>query len=170
VKRTTAVTILAILLFNSAGFYVYYAAQLQNIRHEMREALKYLPDNELQLFKFTKEVFEQAKVDEHELKINGKMYDIARVENRKGLLYVFCRHDEKEDNLIKLLHHVVTAPVKHDSDSLPHVISQYLSLVYIVPDCSPWIFAWPTDDRVAIPFQFVSKVFQAVIDSPPPWQ
>ena len=64
---------LVILLVNGTGFYVYYILQLRIIKAEMRQALKLRPDNELEILNLSQKQFENALVEEDEIRIAGKM-------------------------------------------------------------------------------------------------
>lgn len=102
-KRIAALLFLAIFLLNMAGVYVYFIARLYDIKAEMRLALKAKPAEELEVLELTVDGFQQARVDEHEIELNGNMYDIARIEKQGNHLVIYCLHDEAEDNLLSLL-------------------------------------------------------------------
>jgi hypothetical protein len=168
VKRCYAAVILVIMLFNGAGFYIYYALHLRQIRMEMREALKYLPENELEIIKLSHEQFFEAKVEEHEVKVGGKMYDIARVLTMNDSLYVYCLHDEKEDNLIAFLDHVSSVPCNQNS-SIPAALAKLIVISYDVPANNFDVEVEISPSRPFTPYQFNHKNFCKSLISPPPW-
>lgn len=124
---------LLILLANGAGFYVYYVIQLQQIHQEMRTRLKYLPDSELEVLVLTRAQYEEAKVEEHEVKVEGKMYDIARVQTSGDVVKIFCLHDEKEDDLLALLAELISKPMK-DQSSIPLAVMTFITMSFILQD------------------------------------
>jgi hypothetical protein len=130
-----AIVMLMILLANGAGFYVYYSLQLRQIRVEMRQALKLLPDHELQVLTLTRTEFEEALVEEDEVKVKGKMYDIARIQAEGDVITIYGLHDEKEDNLFALLREIIGKPIK-DRSAMPSQVIQFLSLNFILSSTS----------------------------------
>jgi hypothetical protein len=131
-KRFPALLILAILVVNAAGFYIYFVIQLNQIRSEMIHTLKFLPDDQLTILKLAKEEYEDSRVDEHEVKVNGKMYDIARIEVKGDTLIIAAMHDEKEDNLMALLGEIISKPLKSDQP-VPSAVIQFITLSFILP-------------------------------------
>jgi hypothetical protein len=120
-----------------AGCYVYFMTRLSAIRIEMREQLKLLPDDQLTRLILTKQEYLTAKVDEHEVKVNGKMYDISRVEQHGDQILVYGIHDEAEDNLLTFLEEMVTRSA-NDKKPIPTQLSQLLTLTFILevePKC-----------------------------------
>src|SRR5687768_14442658 len=102
----------AILAVNGTGFYVYYFLSLQNIRREMRERLKLTADEELEILTLVAEDYKQAIADDHEVKVNGKMYDVARIKTLGDSVVVYCTHDEKEDDLLAFAAAIFSMPLK----------------------------------------------------------
>lgn len=114
-----------------AGCYVYFITRLTAIRIEMREHLKLLPEDQLIRLTLTKEEYRSAKVDDHEVIVNGKMYDIARVEQHGNQILVLGIHDEAEDNLLTFLEEMV-ARSTNDKKPIPTQLSQLLTLTFIL--------------------------------------
>lgn len=119
------------MLLNGAGFYIFYFHQLHSVKREMRQALKRLPDDKLERIVLPSASFQDALVEEDEMRWNDRMYDIARIQKRGGDIVVFCLRDQKEENLIDFIGAVLTNPLKL-SDVPPSVV-QFLSLSFIVP-------------------------------------
>ena len=156
-----------ILLVNGSGFYVYYIFQLRQIRTEMREALRSRPDSELEVMTLTQAAFEDALVEADEMKVNGKMYDIARVERDGVNVKIYCVHDEKEDSLFALLQEVIGKPLK-DRANMPPVIVHFITLSFLVPGCE-LIFQ---NDGIPVvgssAYRLPEIIFQNRIPTPPP--
>jgi hypothetical protein len=121
----------SILLVNSAGFYVYYIFELQRIRTEMREQLKFLPEHELDVLDLSQNEFIEAQVEEHEVMVDGKMYDIARIESVGGRIKVFCVHDELEDNFLALFAELVSKPIE-DTSSIPTTVVAFIQMSFVL--------------------------------------
>ncbi len=159
--------LLSILAVNSAGFYIYYVLQLRQIHAEKREQIKRLPDDALQILKLTASEYQKARVDEHEVKVDGKMYDISRVEIKDNSVWVYCLHDADEDNLIALLAKVISVPLK-DKSSMPVSILQFLSLSFIT---SNHTIDFYNSSKIVVPktgYQLPLSTYVQSINLPPP--
>jgi hypothetical protein len=166
VRKAAAISILSILLINTAGFYVYYIVQLRQIRTEMRQALQLRPDDQLEVLRLTKKKYTEVRVDEHEVKVNGKMYDIARMKISDDSVIVYALHDEKEDNLLALMGEIISKPLK-DRSSMPVEIVQFLTLLFVQPQSATDFFSVKAGILVS-EYQFSIQVATPVMDSPPP--
>lgn len=91
-----------------------------------------MPEESLTKLVLTEPEYIKSKVEEHELKVNGRMYDIARIQVHNGTVTVWCLHDEAEDNLLAFLDAVSTR-AHGDSAPVPPSIQQFLSLTFLVP-------------------------------------
>jgi mRNA-degrading endonuclease YafQ of YafQ-DinJ toxin-antitoxin module len=165
-KKIIGIAFLVILLLQVSGSYVYFIVRLSGIRQEMREQLKDKADDELTLLTFTHDEFKIKKADDHEVKVNGKMYDIARVEVKGDQVLVYALHDEAEDNLLTLLNEMVKRSEK-DKKPVPHSLLHLITLQFVVfENVSPKIFGiWInhiTSYRACI------RTFNTPIETPPP--
>jgi hypothetical protein len=120
------------MMLNGAAFYVYYAVQLNRIKTTMREKIRNQPESELQKLIVSRAEFENGLVDDHELRIKGRMYDISRVRYLDDTVIVLCLRDEKEERLVAFISALVSAPF--ENDELPSSITQFLTLIYLVPE------------------------------------
>lgn len=165
-KRSLCILFLGILLIQVSGCYVYFIARLTAIRIEMREQLNHLPDDQLTLLTLTTEEYQKAKVDDHEVKVNGKMYDIARLIVQKDRVLVYAIQDEAEDNLLSFLDEIVKRST-NDKKPVPSQLVQLLTLIFL-----PTENQLPVNSSVA--FIHATKytqsylAFARLIDSPPP--
>lgn len=165
-KKIIGIVFLAILLLQVAGSYVYFIVRLSGIRQEMREQLKGKPDDELTLLTFTHEQFKNSKVDDHEVKVNGKMYDIARIEVRGDQVLVYALHDEAEDSLLTLLNEMVKRTEK-DKKPVPHSLLHLITLQFVVfENVTPTIFGIWIDHITS--YRACIKSFNSPIETPPP--
>jgi hypothetical protein len=115
-----------VFLLHFTGFYIYFVLRLSEIHQEIRSQLKELPTEKLQIIKLSKREFQKAKEGDGEVKVDGKMYDIARIEviNENVLLYVI--HDEAEDNLLSFLDEVLKN-ASRDKKQLPSGVFAFIS-------------------------------------------
>lgn len=130
-KKYTAVVILALLAFHLAGSYVYFIVRLGEVRMTMREKLAELPDEALDVVVIPRPAFRSDWLAEREMKWEGKMYDIARVEWSATTVRVFCLHDKDEDGLLNFLSAIVETS-RQDTRQTPAAVIQFTSLKYVV--------------------------------------
>lgn len=130
VKRAAVIFLLMLLLIQVGGCYIYFVGRLAAIRTEMREQLKYLPEEQLTRFQFTEAELKKAWVEDHEIKVAGKMYDIARITHQHNFIVVLALHDEAEDNLLAFLSEMVSRSA-NDKKPVPIQIEQLLTLSFL---------------------------------------
>ncbi|MFM8744027.1 MAG: hypothetical protein ACKODM_11990, partial [Cytophagales bacterium] len=106
-KKLFSIGLVSLFLLHFAGVYTYFGVRLMAIRQEMRLLLKATPDEKLELIQLTKSDYQKSLQEEDELELNGKMYDIARVEVKEGIYFVYALHDVAEDNLLGFLNEVL---------------------------------------------------------------
>lgn len=133
----------------------------------MRALLATLPDEELELIILTPEEFKQARVEEHEIKVNSNMFDVARVVEKDSKLFVYGVYDEDEDNLLSFLNAVVNN-LQNDSAQTPPSISLF-SVLHYLPVQFDYNFTPLPGKSLALTFYNTFFVdFISTIDSPPP--
>lgn len=164
-KRIFSILVLILFLTHFAGFYIYFVVQLKQVRQEMRSQLRNLPTEELELLTLTSEEFQIARVEEHEVKVDGKMYDIARVEKQDNTILVYCLHDAAEDNLLAFLNKILSLPLK--DSHVPNGILHFYSLNYLP---AHWSFIVP-EAMLTTPFTAYTEMiseYSSAIAVPPP--
>jgi hypothetical protein len=129
-KKIPAFLLLAVLLVNAAGFYVYYAIELNRIHREMRAKIRQMPDHALTRLSLTHQQFENSFVENDEVKVNGKMFDIGRIKTTSDSVIVFALHDEKEEDLMAFVNDIVSKPFDQKSGVTEFVVN-YIGLNYL---------------------------------------
>jgi hypothetical protein len=128
VKRPASITFLLILLLNLVGGYVYFGVRLVHIRKEMRAELRQKDDSELEKIVLPIKEYKKALVEDDEMELNDRMYDIARTEIQGDTIIVYCLHDENEDNLLVLLDSILNN-ASNDKKSVPSSLLSFISLI-----------------------------------------
>lgn len=131
-KKAIAVFLLLLMAVNLAGFYGYFVLRMKEIHTEAREALKRLPETSLQRFEFSTAEYRSIRVEDHEIRVNGKMYDIARTERTADAVVVWALHDEAEDDLFAFINKVMDNAAQDDHQA-PKDFTQFLSLQFLLP-------------------------------------
>jgi hypothetical protein len=130
VKRLASIVFLLILLLNLVGAYVYFGVRMVQIRKEMRAELREKDDSELEKIVLSIKEYKKALVEDDEMELNYKMYDIARTEIKGDTIIVYCLHDENEDNLLVLLDSILTNS-SNDKKPVPSSLLGFVNLISI---------------------------------------
>ncbi len=116
-----------------SGVYIYFAVRLQHIRHHMREQLARMPAEKLACVALSPDDYLRYRIDRHELKINGRMFDVAHTVHTNGMVLVYGLFDAAEDNLLSLLQKVLLR-LHQDDEPLPPALLSLLLLTYHLPE------------------------------------
>jgi hypothetical protein len=130
-KRIVAILVLGLLLTHFTGYYIYFIVRMGQIRTEMRQQLKYLPQDQLARFELTQQQYGRVRVDEHEIKVDGKMYDIARIEKAGNHLVVYAMHDQAEDDLLAFFNEIFERAYS-DKGKTPSGLTAFMSLNFLI--------------------------------------
>src|SRR5512145_2319928 len=101
-RRISSISLLFVLIFQGAGHFFVFKIQQHEIRREMKRRIKAgVPETELVLFKILDQKPDPAfqRVDAHEFRFDGKMYDIVRRESHGDTTWYYCLSDELETQL-----------------------------------------------------------------------
>lgn len=164
-KRIGSILFLTILLASMLGPYGYFMVRLRQIRQEMRAALRTQPDEKLEVLQLSQSEYKKARVDDHEIKVHDRMYDIARVEQKGNKVLVYCLHDEDEDSLLTLLDSILKNAGK-DKRSVP--ASSWNLAAFQLPETVTLHCVLPADRSVTTAYLFMVSEPSLTIFSPPP--
>jgi hypothetical protein len=131
VKKYTSLLLVGMLVIHLAGFYVYFIVRLGDLRMNMREKLAELTADQLEAVRIPLHQFKTSWIEDKEMKWQGKMFDIARVEREDNIVIVYCVQDKDEDNLLSFIGAVIDMS-QQDTQSAPSSITQFFSLKYIL--------------------------------------
>ena len=150
-----------------AGLYGYFGFRLIAIRKEMKALLKNLPEIELERIVISAKEFHSIDTEEEEIELNGKMYDIAKIEKRNDQYVLFALHDEHEDNLLSLLDEMVKRS-GNDKKPVPSQIFQFLSLLFL-PVENDFVFSLVKSDTGFTTYTNLYCFSESSNSTPPPW-
>ena len=131
-KKVAALSLLLLMTVNLTGFYGYFIVRMKEIHEEARASLRSLPETALQRFEFSAADFRRSRVEDDEIRVNGRMYDIARMHSDGTTVTVWALHDEAEDNLFSFINKVMDNAAGDDQQA-PAAFSHFLSLQFISP-------------------------------------
>jgi hypothetical protein len=167
VRKGISIALLLLLLTNLIGPYTFFAYRAVQIKSQMRTLLATLPDDELELIKLSPEAYRVARVDEHEIKVGGKMFDIARTVEKNGEVFVYGVYDEDEDNLLSFLDAVLNN-LQQDAASASPLFSLLTVLQYLPPSFEISLNVFESVIQAHTAYFRASTEYISVLDSPPP--
>ncbi len=165
-KKLFAIAFVSLFLLHFAGVYTYFGVRLINIRQEMKVKLKALPDEQLEEITLSNDTFQKINIDENEVELNGKMYDIARIESKGNKYVIYALHDNHEDGLLSFLDEVVKRS-NNDKKPMPSQLLQFISLVFIPPSNNFYFPPILTEKHFCLYSNSYSS-FHSAIEPPPP--
>lgn len=118
-----------LLLLQSTGLILYEALKVYLIQCEMKNKLEEERTDWCYL-KITKEEFTASLIDEHELRLDGKMYDIHSITLEDNFICIKALHDVKEETLLSELEKFLGRNSEQSREALDNLLdidSTYLS-------------------------------------------
>lgn len=150
-----------------AVLYGYFGVRLIAIRKEMKALLRNLPESELERIVISIKEFHSIDEEEGEIELNGKMYDIAKIEKHNDQYVLFALHDEHEDNLLSLLDEMIKRS-GNDKKPVPSQIFQFLSLLFL-PVENHFGFSSSESDSGFTTYINLYSFSESSNSTPPPW-
>ena len=105
-----AISLLLLLLFQTASYLLVFKIQQYQIRKEIKQQIKAgVPEDELVLLKIPLSLESSAhndqfqRIHDREFRYQGEMYDIVRQEQHGDTTWYYCLWDEKESELFAQL-------------------------------------------------------------------
>ena len=147
---------------------MYFGIRQAQIHREMRNKLKTLPADQLDIFHLTPSAYKQALRDGYdELEINGKMFDITRIEVKEEQVIVYALHDSAEDNLLSFLDQVLKSAAQ-DHQQIPSPLFQFSALTFLLPSTLSFSNPLPSSFRAFTNYAIRDFSFVPSLDTPPP--
>ena len=133
----------------------------------MRSKLKYLPADQLEVILLSAKAYQQSLQDDDEIEINGKMFDIARIEVKEEQVIVYALHDSAEDNLLSFLDQVLKSAAQ-DQQQIPSPLFQFSALTFLLPSTLSFSNPLPSSFRAFTNYAIRDFSFVPSLDTPPP--
>jgi hypothetical protein len=105
--KISAIVLCGLLIYNSLGYFLVLSVMRVAIRHEKWSQLSTIPDEQLTSFSINKNIPDSRIkiVNQREILVNGKLYDIARKKDNGTAVTYYCKHDREEESLISKTRH-----------------------------------------------------------------
>lgn len=102
ILKISSILLCGLLIYNSLGYFLVISVMRMAIHQQKWTQLTNLPDEELTVFVFAKNNTDARLkiVDDHEIIVDGKLYDIIRKTEARMQIKYFCKYDHEEEALI----------------------------------------------------------------------
>jgi len=100
--KIPALLLCGLLLYNSLGYFMVLSVMRMAVRQQKWAQIHTTPINQLTVFTFSKNTKNSRLkiVNKREIKVDGKLYDIARKSDNCNSITYYCVYDQKEESLI----------------------------------------------------------------------
>lgn len=132
-RTVFAVFLVLLMAANLSGFYVYFLFRLEVIHEEAKAALFKESAESFERFVLTRSAYEDALVEENEIRLNDRMYDVAKMEFKDEQVILYARHDKAEDNLLLFIKEVIQN-ASSDNQNAPGALASFLFLNFLKSD------------------------------------
>lgn len=135
-KRLFSFLFLIVFIWQLAGFFIYFEIERYHVRKDIKRAIKHsLPQNQYKQFNFTNEEFKELTwINDHEFKMNGRMYDVVKKNKSKIGFYVLSIDDVQETVLFAQLDQATANNLNSQPEKAPlKSFVKLLKLTYIEP-------------------------------------
>jgi hypothetical protein len=136
VKRLFSFLFLILFVWQLAGFFVYFEIERYHVRKDIKRAIKHsLPQNEYKQFNFTNEEFKELTwINDHEFKMNKRLYDVVKKNKNEFGYSVSCIDDIQETILFAQLDEATASNLNNQPEKAPlKSFVKLLKLAYIEP-------------------------------------
>jgi hypothetical protein len=140
-KKLISILIIVLLFFDSCGYIFVYIELSNHFKQEASSKINdFIPDKDLEILSFhlsdiTKNNSVIQIIEENEIKINGKLYDIFKKVCKGDSVYYYCLNDNNENILEQAFSTYITNKTQEDSKNIPiHNILHNIMKVAITPN------------------------------------
>lgn len=132
ISRRSAVLLLGLVLFQGIGWLLAWQILQWEAGYTARERLN-RQETDLRTIRVSKDFFQQNRIGEREIRLNGELFDIRSIENLSDTLSMTLYHDQAEEALFDALGSRLNRPSDAASQPLTNWLLDSFSLVFIIP-------------------------------------
>lgn len=136
-KRLFSFLFLIVFIWQLAGFYIYFEIESYHVRKEIKRLIKHsLPQNQFKQFNFTNQEFRDLTwINEHEFKMNERLYDVVKKNKSNVGFSVYCIDDIQETVLFAQLDEATLSNLNNQPEKAPiKSFVKLFKLAYIEPN------------------------------------
>lgn len=166
VKTTATCVLLALVLLQSGGLFLFYKGQQWHIQYDQFHK-RYDCDQNLRNVSLGIADFLRCKVNSHEIDIEGKRYDIHSLKMDSDSVHLTVVHDVKEERIIGKIMALFSQETR-DEQQMPTQLLKLIQLTYVCPPAIHFVTKWDPEIRIVFIFQNVLSSQDKEIPYPPP--
>jgi len=165
-KKASYIILLTILLLQAGG--LLFLFQIQQVRVQ-KAALLQLDSNSgnTEKLALSPSEFYSARINDHELRLNGKLYDFKSVSYSDGQVILDVFHDASEENIINWIEALASAKGNQQGELPAHLV-KLLTTTYLGTNSESVLFFQPVLEFPFFQFEEQALSFSREQDSPPP--
>lgn len=112
---------LTVFIWQLAGFFLFFELERYHVRKDIKRAIKLsLPQNEFKQFNFTNKEFNNLTwINDHEFKMNNRMYDVVKKKMSNFGFMVLCIDDIQETILFAQLDQATASNLNNQPEKAP---------------------------------------------------
>ncbi len=120
-RRFFSFLLMSIFIWQLAGFFVFFELERFHVRKEIKKAIKHsLPEKEFKQFNFSALEFKSLTwINDHEFKMNGRMYDVVKKSKINSGYSVSCIDDIQETVLFAKLDEATVSNLNNQPEKSP---------------------------------------------------
>jgi hypothetical protein len=103
VKRGLAIFLTVVVCVQFSGLYCIFVIRILQLHAERAERLSHASPEEFEILELSVSDYDQARVEDSELEINGRMYDVAKIEVAGSRVKLLVLADDDEDSILTLM-------------------------------------------------------------------
>ena len=122
-KKATAILLSLLFFLTSTNYIFLFIERLETIKSHMQEKVSSnYTCSEITIFKFSlNDINSKLRwLDKNEFMLDGKMYDVIRIDEHNNELTIYCLNDEKEEKLISNYNNLNDGKGKQESFVIVH--------------------------------------------------
>lgn len=137
-KRSLYILLLTVVLMQSGGIVVFYRIRQLSIKYAMMQELRNEEKN-LENIVLSISEFEKCRINRHEIRYQGNMYDIKSSHIKGGNITLVVVNDKKEANILKKLNQIADNE-DENKKQFPDKLLKFMTLLYVCPEPSALTF------------------------------
>jgi hypothetical protein len=128
-NRPFAFFVACVFTLQLCGFYTYYFVRNIQLHANVLERLE--KNIRPETMTMSRKTFDQNLLDEKELKVGGKMFDIKKIDVTGDSVKVTLIRDIEEEVLVEFLSDLVSGPAGETSRDLPGQVLQIFQMTFL---------------------------------------
>ena len=154
-------------MMQSGTLLFFYFMQQCYVQYEMQELIHSKKANQEKLL-LTEATFNEGIINNHEICIEGKMYDIISRIKKGSKIEIIAIHDVKEEIIVMSIKSAIGINPHHNK-ALPNPVTKMITMIFISPAELQQTQAIITDQLIYIDFSPAVSAPAVETTSPPPW-